>query len=100
MSTPSGGTQRRVSSSRRSDDSRDEEQYTGELMGKWLSDLPPTMPFHRGQVRGAGQSKALLFCTVQVRDADGAAGLPLVAASVPRVLARCSSFRSRRINNI
>ena len=66
MSTPSGGTQRRVSSSRRSDDSRDEEQYTGELMGKWLMDLPPTMPFHRGQVRDACQSKApLLYCAGQ-----------------------------------
>jgi hypothetical protein len=46
----SGGSQRRATSSRRSDDSKDEEHYTGELMGKWLTDLPPTMPFHRGQV--------------------------------------------------
>lgn len=50
--------QRRASSSRRSDDSKDEEHYTGELMGKWLTDLPPTMPFHRGQVCGADESSA------------------------------------------
>ncbi|MGB1607865.1 MAG: hypothetical protein ACPIOQ_84840, partial [Promethearchaeia archaeon] len=51
-SPPSRGSpsyQRRASS-RRSQDSRDEEQYTGELMGEWLNGLPPTMPFHRGQV--------------------------------------------------
>ena len=43
---------RRRAGSRRSagEDSRDEEHRTGELMGEWLSGLPPTMPFHRGQV--------------------------------------------------
>jgi len=30
--------------------SEDDEQIAGELMGEWLTGLPPTMPFHRGQV--------------------------------------------------
>ena len=41
----------RRANSRRSEESKDEEQHTGELMGEWLSGLPPTMPFHRGQVK-------------------------------------------------
>ncbi len=51
-SAPNSPENRRRTGSRRSagEDSRDEEHRTGELMGEWLSGLPPTMPFHRGQV--------------------------------------------------
>lgn len=56
-------TNRRVSS-RRSEESKDEEQYTGDLMGEWLNGLPPTMPFHRGQVQ-------LFVAREDVRDPTG-----------------------------
>jgi len=67
----------RRANSRRSEESKDEEQHTGELMGEWLSGLPPTMPFHRGQVKlktapcpYPGDLSCLSHVTIALRQGD------------------------------
>jgi len=67
----------RRANSRRSEESKDEEQHTGELMGEWLNGLPPTMPFHRGQVDSKtapcpypGGLSCLSHVTIALRQGD------------------------------
>ena len=55
----------------------DEENHTGELMGEWLSGLPPTMPFHRGQV--------LIIPQSPYQQKLGASKSPRKGATTPRL---------------
>jgi hypothetical protein len=68
---------------RRSEDSRDEEHRTGELMGEWLSGLPPTMPFHRGQV--------LIIPQSPYQQKLGASKSPRKGATTPRLGSKARS---------